>query len=109
MNAFVLSGGGNLGSIQAGQLEGLAGAGIRPDLLVGTSIGAANAAFLAAGPGPERTRELADVWRRTRSGDVFPRNPVRAGRATLWTFLDRCGLTFKKSPRTRRSRTARMF
>ena len=27
------------------------------------------------------------------------------GRATLWTFLDRCGLTFKKSPRTRRSRT----
>jgi transposase len=34
---------------------------------------------------------------------------VRAGRATLWTFLDRCGLTFKKSPRTRRSRTAQMF
>jgi transposase len=34
---------------------------------------------------------------------------VRAGRATLWTFLDRCGLTFKKSPRTRRSRIARMF
>jgi len=30
---------------------------------------------------------------------------VRASRATLWTFLDRCGLTFKKSPRTRPSRT----
>ncbi len=33
---------------------------------------------------------------------------VQAGRATLWTFLDRCGLTFKKRPRMRQSRTARM-
>jgi transposase len=32
---------------------------------------------------------------------------VRASRATLWTLLDRCGLTFKKSPLTRTSRTAR--
>ena len=31
---------------------------------------------------------------------------VRASRATPWTFLDRCGLTFKKSPPTRASRTA---
>jgi transposase len=30
---------------------------------------------------------------------------VGASRATLWTFLDRCGLTFKKSPRMRWSRT----
>ena len=33
---------------------------------------------------------------------------VRASRATLWTFLDRCGLTFKKSRRTRPSRPARI-
>lgn len=32
---------------------------------------------------------------------------VMASRATLWTFLDRCGLTFKKSPPMRASRTAR--
>jgi transposase len=32
---------------------------------------------------------------------------VAASRATLWTFLDRAGLTFKKSPRTRSSRIAR--
>jgi transposase len=31
---------------------------------------------------------------------------VRAARATLWTFLDRGGLTFKKRRRTHRSRTA---
>jgi transposase len=29
-------------------------------------------------------------------------------RATLWTFLDRCGQTFKKSPPTRASRIARI-
>lgn len=29
---------------------------------------------------------------------------VSASRSTLWTFLDRCGLTFKKSPRMRASR-----
>jgi transposase len=33
---------------------------------------------------------------------------VQASRATLWTFLDRCGLTFKESLRTRPSRTVRI-
>ena len=28
---------------------------------------------------------------------------IKASVGTIWTFLDRCGLTFKKSPRTRRS------
>jgi hypothetical protein len=35
MTAFVLSGGANRGSVQAGMLEALLDAGIRPDLLVG--------------------------------------------------------------------------
>ncbi len=33
---------------------------------------------------------------------------VKASRATLWTFLDRCGLTFKKRPPTPASRIARI-
>lgn len=32
---------------------------------------------------------------------------VRAARATLWMFLDRCGLTYKKRPPTPRSGSAR--
>src|ERR1700693_6362967 len=28
---------------------------------------------------------------------------IKASVGTIWTFLDRCGLTFKKIPRTRRS------
>ena len=40
--AFVLSGGGNLGAIQAGMLRALLGEGIRPDFVVGTSVGSVN-------------------------------------------------------------------
>jgi transposase len=32
---------------------------------------------------------------------------VSAATGTIWSFLDRCGLTFQKSPPMRRSRTAR--
>jgi len=55
--AFALSGGGNLGPMQAGTVVALMEAGIQPDLLVGTSVGALNAAFLASRPGlPGRRR-----------------------------------------------------
>ena len=43
--AFVLGGGGLLGAHEVGMLRALAEAGIRPDLVVGTSIGALNGAF----------------------------------------------------------------
>jgi NTE family protein len=76
--AFVLSGGGNLGAVQVGMLQGLADRGVVPDLLVGTSVGAINAAFLAAGPSPRRVEELALAWSQTRRGDVFPTASPRA-------------------------------
>lgn len=81
MNGFVLSGGANLGAEQAGMLEALLEAGITPDVLVGTSIGAANAAFLAADPSIRRARELSALWRRVRPRDVFPLNPMRIAAA----------------------------
>ncbi len=81
MNAFILSGGGTLGSMQVGMLQALFDAGIRPDVLVGTSIGAMNAAFLAADPSPERVKELRSVWSGVRSRDVFSMNPLRMGHA----------------------------
>jgi NTE family protein len=60
--AFVLGGGGLLGAHEVGMLRALSAAGIRPDLVVGTSIGAVNGAFVAADPegGAER---LTDLWR----------------------------------------------
>ena len=61
--AFVFSGGGSLGAIQVGMLLALAEQGVAPDLLVGSSVGAVNAAWVARRPGVDRARELAGVWR----------------------------------------------
>ncbi|MDQ3947266.1 MAG: patatin-like phospholipase family protein [Actinomycetota bacterium] len=83
MNAFVLSGGGNLGSIQVGMLKALVESGITPDVLVGTSIGSVNAAFLAADPSPGHVEELCELWRAVRSRDVFTWNPLRMAHAAL--------------------------
>jgi NTE family protein len=77
VNAFILSGGGTLGSIQVGMLRALFEADIRPEVLVGTSIGAVNAAFLAADPCLERVEDLHEVWHGVRSRDLFSLNPLR--------------------------------
>jgi NTE family protein len=75
--AFVLSGGASLGSIQVGMLEALYERGIRPDLIVGTSAGALNGAFIAERPQTvETARELGEVWRGLKRGQVFPVNPL---------------------------------
>jgi NTE family protein len=76
--AFVLSGGGSLGAAQVGAMRALLEAGIRPDLMVGCSVGALNAAFLAVDPTPARLSELESVWRSLAREDVFGR-----GRALL--------------------------
>ncbi len=75
--AFVLGGGGILGTTQVGMLRALAERGIRPDLVLGTSIGAINGAFVAAEPGPEGAARLAEVWREVASAGIFLENPVR--------------------------------
>jgi NTE family protein len=71
MRAFVLSGGGNLGASQVGAVLALIERGIAPDLLVGTSAGAINAAYLAGDPGLDGVRRLADIWSSVRTRDVF--------------------------------------
>lgn len=76
--AFVLSGGGSLGAVQVGMLGALAERGFRPDLLVGSSAGALNAAFVAdRGFSADTLDELARIWRRLRRQDVFPFAPHR--------------------------------
>jgi NTE family protein len=73
--AFVLSGGASLGAMQVGMLRALYERAITPDLLVGTSAGALNAAFVASRPQSVATAdELARVWRGLHRDDVFPIN-----------------------------------
>jgi NTE family protein len=59
--AFVLGGGGLLGAHEVGMLRALAEAGVRPDLVVGTSIGALNGVLVAADPA-EAAGRLARMW-----------------------------------------------
>lgn len=77
--AFVLSGGGSLGAVQVGMLQALAERGVRPDVLIGTSAGALNAAFLAGhGVDTAGVSALAEVWRHLRTRALFPLDPRRA-------------------------------
>jgi NTE family protein len=76
--AFVLSGGGSLGAVQVGMLRALADRGEQPDLLVGSSAGALNAAFVAGRAfGTASVDALAATWRGLRRSDVFPFAPAR--------------------------------
>jgi NTE family protein len=59
--AFVLGGGGLLGAHEVGMLRALADAGVRPDLVVGTSIGALNGVIVAADPVGGASR-LSRMW-----------------------------------------------
>lgn len=85
-NAFVLTGGGSLGAVQVGMAQALHEHGIDPDLVVGTSVGAVNGAYLA-GPGSpsDRLGSLADLWARMRRRDVFVADPRRWLGAALGT------------------------
>src|SRR4051794_41863075 len=71
-DAFVLSGGGSLGAAQVGALQALFESGIVPDVVVGCSVGALNAAFVAVDPTAGRVNELEQVWRGMTREVVFP-------------------------------------
>ncbi len=76
--AFVLSGGGPLGALQVGAARALSEHGVVPDLLVGTSVGAINAAFLAFNPGPEGPLEMERLWLSMTEAELFPPGRFRA-------------------------------
>jgi NTE family protein len=68
--AFVLGGGGLVGACEVGMLRALSEAGIRPDLVVGTSVGAFNGAFVAADPASSADL-LTKAWQGEGAGSVF--------------------------------------
>jgi NTE family protein len=76
ITAFVLSGGGSLGAVQVGMMQALTERGIVADLLVGTSAGAINAAYLAGhGTDLQSLDGLAASWLAARRGEIFPLEP----------------------------------
>jgi len=72
LTAFVLAGGGSLGAVQVGMLAAMARQDIRPDFVVGASVGAINAAYYAAEPDDRGVERLKRIWLQLRRSDVFP-------------------------------------
>jgi len=85
MRAFVFSGGGNRGPLQVGAVRALMERGIRPDMVIGCSAGALNAAYLSREFSAEMVEELAQVWRDTTLNDIYPGSRM----GTLWRIVSR--------------------
>lgn len=68
---LVLGGGGARGAAQLGVLRALAARGIQPDAVVGTSVGALNAAAVARHPLDEAVRLLEVIWTTAEVKDIF--------------------------------------
>src|ERR1700756_1313831 len=81
--AFLLAGGGSLGAVQVGMLKALTAKGIVPDLVVGASVGAINAAYFATAPSSDGLARLERVWLGLQSTDVFPLSPFNSLLAIL--------------------------
>ena len=69
--AFVLGGGGQLGAHEVGMLRALLERGVRPDLVVGTSVGAINGAAVAADPTSDQIALLGEMWTRIESSETL--------------------------------------
>lgn len=72
----VLGGGATLGAFEVGVISVIARRGIVPDLLVGTSVGAINAAFWALDPDPGVGERLLEFWLRCDRSTMFPDGAV---------------------------------
>lgn len=71
--AFVLGGGGARGALQVGALKALAEAGIYPDILVGSSIGAVNAALYAVHcQNGQNIDRLVQAWEAASAANLLP-------------------------------------
>jgi NTE family protein len=74
---LVLSGGGAMGALQVGILRVLMRRGFRPGRIIGTSVGAINAAFLAFYPDEAGVERLAEIWRGLENDRYINFSPVR--------------------------------
>ena len=76
---LVLQGGGALGSYQAGVYQALQEAGIEPDWIIGTSIGAINASLIAGNSPQNRLSRLREFWKKMEQHPVWSFRDVIPG------------------------------
>jgi NTE family protein len=70
--AFIFTGGGSLGAIQVGMLRVLLSSGVKPDFVVGASVGAINASYFVGAPNAAGVATLEQIWSGLRRADIFP-------------------------------------
>jgi NTE family protein len=68
---LVLQGGGALGAYQCGVYQALHEAGVEPDWVIGTSIGAINAALIAGNKPDDRLDALRAFWKRVQYSHIL--------------------------------------
>ena len=85
--ALVLQGGGALGAYQAGVYEAMHEHGLMPDWVVGTSIGAINAAIIAGNPCELRIERLRAFWDSVSHDDLISLENVPDPTRQLATWL----------------------
>lgn len=69
--AFVFSGGSSLGALHVGMLKAVQEYGIQPDLLIGSSAGALNAAWIGIDYSANQIKVLEDFWKSLHTADIF--------------------------------------
>jgi NTE family protein len=85
-----LQGGGALGAYQAGVYQALHEAGVEPDWVVGTSIGAINASLIAGNPMQARLSRLREFWARMEQDPLWKLNadfPEFGERLSYWATI----------------------
>jgi NTE family protein len=85
-----LQGGGALGAYQAGVYEALHAAGVEPDWIIGTSIGAINASLIAGNPADRRLDRLREFWKRMERDplwDLHTDFPALRDRLSHWATI----------------------
>ena len=96
-HVWVLSGGGARGAAQAGAISALIEAGVQPVAVVGCSVGALNAAFIAGGADAERAAALEERWLTVDRSDVFGSSRL----ATVRNVVARRAALFPQEPLSR--------
>ena len=82
---LVLQGGGALGAYQVGVYQALHEAGVEPDWIIGTSIGAINASIIAGNKFADRLVRLEEFWKRMERPSIWPFAAAWPGFSDAWS------------------------
>jgi len=83
---LVLQGGGALGAYQVGAYQALHEAGVEPDWIIGTSIGAINASLIAGNKFEDRLTKLDEFWKRMKRPGAGRFAPEWSGTPDPWSY-----------------------